>query len=245
MDDEKILRLSELKKKIGLSRSTIYDRMDEMSPRYDRYFPVPINLGGSAVGWRLSEVEEWINRCGQQDGFTSPKDSGKAKTSVKKLVSTKGSSKSNNTTQQAINAIALAQTITQGNAINARLQEYMNWREWTPAVGCLLIAGVAPSTNTPDIPSENGVGLDGKQLHASNHRFHEARRFLRQWAEHEGDHPERMAPQAFLQWCVEDELKSGWLNLFLDQAFSLGTQEDSTAASRLASMIAGKRPQSI
>ncbi|WP_231982598.1 helix-turn-helix transcriptional regulator [Pseudomonas mucidolens] len=47
----RILRLKQLSERIGLGRSTIYDRMDAQSPRYDATFPKPIKLGGR--GYRL------------------------------------------------------------------------------------------------------------------------------------------------------------------------------------------------
>ncbi len=49
-----ILKLSDVKKKTGLSRSTIYERMDEGT------FPRQVQLGLRAVGWLESEVEEWL-----------------------------------------------------------------------------------------------------------------------------------------------------------------------------------------
>jgi prophage regulatory protein len=38
----------------GLSRSTIYVRLEQGR------FPRPVSLGGRAVGWIESEVDEWI-----------------------------------------------------------------------------------------------------------------------------------------------------------------------------------------
>lgn len=51
-----ILRLPSVRARTGLSRSTIYLRISE-----DR-FPRPISLGGRAVGWIESEIEEWIKK---------------------------------------------------------------------------------------------------------------------------------------------------------------------------------------
>ena len=51
-----ILRLPEVKKSTGLSRSTIYLRIAEGT------FPRPISLGGRAVGWLVAEVQEWLER---------------------------------------------------------------------------------------------------------------------------------------------------------------------------------------
>lgn len=56
----KILRLKQLTERIGLGRSTIYDRMDVKSPRYDETFPKPIKLGAAAIGWIDSEITTWI-----------------------------------------------------------------------------------------------------------------------------------------------------------------------------------------
>lgn len=49
-----ILRLPTVKKRTGLSRSTIYLRMSQGT------FPKPISLGGRAIGWLENEVDEWI-----------------------------------------------------------------------------------------------------------------------------------------------------------------------------------------
>ena len=49
-----ILRRKEVEARTGLSRSTIYLRIQE------RAFPRPINLGGRAVGWLENEIEEWL-----------------------------------------------------------------------------------------------------------------------------------------------------------------------------------------
>lgn len=49
-----ILRLPSVRARTGLSRSTIYLRISE-----DR-FPRPISLGGRAVGWIESEIDDWL-----------------------------------------------------------------------------------------------------------------------------------------------------------------------------------------
>jgi len=51
-----ILRLPTVKSRTGLSRSTIYLRISEGS------FPKPISLGGRAVGWIESEINEWLDQ---------------------------------------------------------------------------------------------------------------------------------------------------------------------------------------
>jgi prophage regulatory protein len=51
---ESIRRMSEVKNKTGLSRSTIYELIKR------KQFPKPINLGLRSVGWLESEIEAWI-----------------------------------------------------------------------------------------------------------------------------------------------------------------------------------------
>lgn len=52
----KILRLPEIKARTGLSRSTIYLYIAEGR------FPKPIALGGRAVGWLDSEIDDWLDQ---------------------------------------------------------------------------------------------------------------------------------------------------------------------------------------
>ena len=47
-------RRKALEDKLGLSRSTIYRMMNHGE------FPRPVRIGRRAVGWRSSDVEEWL-----------------------------------------------------------------------------------------------------------------------------------------------------------------------------------------
>lgn len=49
-----VLRLPEVKKRTGLSRSSIYLRIT------NNEFPDSISLGGRAVGWLEEDIDEWI-----------------------------------------------------------------------------------------------------------------------------------------------------------------------------------------
>ena len=49
-----ILRREKVEKRVGLSRSTIYLKIQEGS------FPKPINLGPRAVGWIENEIDNWL-----------------------------------------------------------------------------------------------------------------------------------------------------------------------------------------
>lgn len=50
----KIIRLPEVIKRTGLSRSSIYLRISQ------NLMPKPVSLGGRAVGWLESSIESWI-----------------------------------------------------------------------------------------------------------------------------------------------------------------------------------------
>ncbi|MEZ8370552.1 AlpA family transcriptional regulator [Vibrio splendidus] len=52
----RFLRLKDVIAATGLSRSTIYKFMDE------EVFPKTIPLGGRAVAWLDSEIEEWMEQ---------------------------------------------------------------------------------------------------------------------------------------------------------------------------------------
>ena len=50
----RILRMAELKTRIGLSRSTIYEFQNS------GHFPRSVSLGSRAVGWLESDIEAWM-----------------------------------------------------------------------------------------------------------------------------------------------------------------------------------------
>ena len=58
----RVLRLRQVQDRVGLSRSTIYDRLDSRSSRFDEDFPRPIKIGKSAVGWVQSEVAAYVEK---------------------------------------------------------------------------------------------------------------------------------------------------------------------------------------
>ena len=53
---QSFLRLPIVRARTGLGRSTIYLRVSEGR------FPTPVSLGGRAVGWVESEVNDWIEK---------------------------------------------------------------------------------------------------------------------------------------------------------------------------------------
>ena len=56
MSEERVLRLPDVVKMTGISRSRIYVYM----ARATDPFPRSIKLGPNMVGWRKSEVEAWL-----------------------------------------------------------------------------------------------------------------------------------------------------------------------------------------
>jgi prophage regulatory protein len=50
----RILRMRDVIQRVSLSRSTIYVLMANND------FPKPIKLGSQSIGWRDSDLEEWI-----------------------------------------------------------------------------------------------------------------------------------------------------------------------------------------
>ena len=52
----RFLRLPEVQARTGLSRSTIYVRVEQGT------FPRPVSLGSRAVGWIEAEVEAWMRQ---------------------------------------------------------------------------------------------------------------------------------------------------------------------------------------
>jgi prophage regulatory protein len=51
-----ILRRKQVEARTGLSRSTIYLRVSAGT------FPKPVSLGGRAVGWIESEIQQWLEQ---------------------------------------------------------------------------------------------------------------------------------------------------------------------------------------
>ncbi len=57
---DQIFRIKDVVSMTGLSRSTIYDKLNPNSPRYDSSFPPKIPLGARAIGWFSSDISDWL-----------------------------------------------------------------------------------------------------------------------------------------------------------------------------------------
>lgn len=60
MQSKRVLRCPQVKTRTGLSRSTIYAKLDPGNASFDPSFPKQIPIGLRAVGWIESEIDEWI-----------------------------------------------------------------------------------------------------------------------------------------------------------------------------------------
>lgn len=56
-----ILRLKQVRELSGIGRSTLYEKMNPKSKRYDATFPRPIKLSLSAIGWFEQDIIDWLN----------------------------------------------------------------------------------------------------------------------------------------------------------------------------------------
>lgn len=56
-----IIRLKQVLERTGLSRSTIYDKINPKSSRFDPLFPKQLHLGTGSVGWVESEITAWLD----------------------------------------------------------------------------------------------------------------------------------------------------------------------------------------
>jgi prophage regulatory protein len=55
MHEDRLLKLPEVCRIVGLAKPTIYARLAKAT------FPRPLDLGGNAVRWRASTIREWMD----------------------------------------------------------------------------------------------------------------------------------------------------------------------------------------
>ena len=59
----RVLRIKDVAKKVGMSVSSVRNRLDPKSPYYDESFPKPFYLGlkgKGAMGWDEDAIDAWI-----------------------------------------------------------------------------------------------------------------------------------------------------------------------------------------
>jgi hypothetical protein len=234
--------------------------MDKNSPRYADDFPKSFPLGGKAVGWYQSEIDAWLVSCATKAKSETLSNRSKSQPQSKvhaakapralgqllesaeseskfspqhaaapKQKPTKTHAASNRGSRPGnLNAMLI-----QGGNTNDRILDYLELKSWTPVMGALLISGIDPPPECNEIP-DGGIGLDEKPLHASDPRFHEARHILKEWhdcADLEDDHVVDIDPVDYINWCIDQDIQTEWLALFLDlMGCSDGKRVDLTAA---------------
>ncbi|WP_354357398.1 helix-turn-helix transcriptional regulator [Variovorax boronicumulans] len=55
-----ILRIAMVCKRTGLSRTTVYEKINPRSRSFDETFPRPVALGARAVGWLSTALDVWV-----------------------------------------------------------------------------------------------------------------------------------------------------------------------------------------
>lgn len=63
-----IIRPSKINSVVGIGRTLAYAKLDPKSPYFDATWPRPIRLSARAIGWRLDELQAWLDaqaRVGQ------------------------------------------------------------------------------------------------------------------------------------------------------------------------------------
>ncbi len=63
MQSDRVVRLTEVVHLSGLSKSAIYEMISK------NQFPAPVRIGARSVGWRHSEIQQWIETRPTTTGF--------------------------------------------------------------------------------------------------------------------------------------------------------------------------------
>lgn len=60
IQQDRALRIPDICKLLGLSRSTIYGKLNARSTQYDDKFPKPFKIAAKAVAWSRNEILQWL-----------------------------------------------------------------------------------------------------------------------------------------------------------------------------------------
>ena len=55
-----LINLKQVVSLTGISRSSIYEMMDEFSPYYDPTFPKKVKITQNRIAWSAWEIHQWI-----------------------------------------------------------------------------------------------------------------------------------------------------------------------------------------
>lgn len=231
--NSRILRLKALIEHTGLSRSAIYDRMDEKSPRYDPSFPKSFQLGGHAVGWYFSEVEAWLAHCA--DPATTNQIPPRKKAAIRNISETGKTRRdllSPQSPEPQDSTKTLSELVVAGGQVNDIIERYLSMPTWTPAMGALLVNGVTPDDRCISIPI-NALGLDNTRLSERHPRLIAAKKLLDLFLADEEDGqsaPSEITPLDFYIWCDESSVDTVWLRHINALARITKSEEDLSGA---------------
>ncbi len=61
-----LLRLPDVCNMTGMSKSTVWNKLNPKSKYFDKDFPKQIKISGNIVAWSAEEVQAWIDAKRQQ-----------------------------------------------------------------------------------------------------------------------------------------------------------------------------------
>jgi hypothetical protein len=204
--------------------------MDEKSPRYDPNFPKSFRLGGGAVGWYAAEIDTWLSICADRSSATNtPTKAEQSTRSAPAPVEAPSSpSPQKNPATQALSAPpkrplrapirkTLAEAVIQGSDLVALMSYYLKLPSWSPAMGCMLISGIAPQVGSETMQDVEGLrDLCDQVLPTSDPKITQAKRLFDEWklwAEDEDVAPTSYTPAEFHFWCWDNGIDTPWLKL--------------------------------
>lgn len=68
--DVQVLRINDVIAITGLSRSSIYNKINLKSSYYDKNFPKSFKLGLRTIGWLKRDIEHWIKMLKESENDT-------------------------------------------------------------------------------------------------------------------------------------------------------------------------------
>lgn len=239
-----VMRMAEMIKVTGMSESTISAKNSKSSPYYDPEFPQKFKLAdeGRAVGWLRTAVEAWVEkRSTAPVPVRTNKHPATKRLAKPKAVELRPAPPAKPKRQPAKKS--LAEAVIQGSDLVAHIIKYMELETWTPAMGCLIAAGIAPEIDVEEIPRTlTGKDLCDNDLRPLDAKVRVAMRLLNEWngwAEDEDPIPTRIKPSEFLYWCWDDQIDTPWLQL-IHQIYGSGDpQSESISNAQLALLMHG------
>jgi len=230
------LRIDELAAYLKISESTIYDRINTASPRYDPAFPTQRRLGLNTVVWLRSEIDAWV----EYRKHTPYEKPNQGQNLAKARKSSKPPRAKGSLDSQAPNSSPVSSDLvpklefTEQFILSLRQAEYLKaclrLPTWTPAMAALLVSGVKAPLGCTDIPAA-GEGIDGDAITGPGDvRLQRARAIFKEWnddlIEYDEDDkkigvrpsPKELPIVEYFVWFSESGIDTDWLRLIQEVA---------------------------